>query len=160
MTAGGVVLVMVLIVLLVMTLVSVTTLNTSSMQTFIARNTFFQQIAFHNAESSVRTAELTWNAAVDACLNDIAACTMDVTPPLIEQVDGFDWDALSDATEVGDDAVVEYLGWRPIAGDSDQRVLLYRFTARGLGPNGGAVSYIQTLYRKCIKKDGAPCSRS
>ena len=50
---SGAVLALTLIILLVMTVVGVTTMNSSSIQTFLARNTQLKQISFQNAESTV-----------------------------------------------------------------------------------------------------------
>lgn len=157
---SGVVLAIVMIFLLVLTLVSVTTLNSSSTQTSVAGNTQLKQIAFQNAESSARAAELAWDTALNSC-RSLADCTIYSTPPIIDKIEDIDWDAITvnGGTAHGKYAV-EYLGWRPQAGEDDQRIILYRITARGQDANARAVTYIQTLYQKCFNKDGAPCSRS
>ena len=153
------VLFIVLIVLLVLTVVSVTTLNTSSIQTYIARNTQLKHIAFQNAESTVKAGEITWDAALSVCLRSLAECSMDITPSMITDMEAIDWEAISGlgVTEYGK-YVIEYLGWRPVPGSSVQRLLLYRITGRGVSSDTQAVTYVQTVYAKCVKKDGAVCA--
>lgn len=156
---SGVTLALVLLILLVVTLVGVTTLNTSSIQTFIARNIQLKQVAFQNAESAVRAGERAWNAAINSCLNDAATCTVDMTPAMRDNIDSIDWDAITGhGVTMHGKYFVEHLGWRPVAGESGMRAHLYRITARGLGPNATAITYIQTLFKKCITKDGVACS--
>ena len=65
----GAVLALTLIILLVLTIVGVTTMNTSSIQTFLARNTQFKQISFQNAESTLAAGEAAWNKKIKTCLN-------------------------------------------------------------------------------------------
>ena len=154
----GAVLALTLIILLVLTVVGVTTMNSSSIQTFLARNTQFKQISFQNAESALTTGEAAWNANIDTCLSDMTKCTTDLTPALIDEVNDIDWSSIdSDGTTPYGDYVVEYLGWRPVSGENDKRVSLYRITARGLGPNSQSATYVQTVLRKCVKNDGVPC---
>ena len=154
----GAVLAVILIILLVLTVVGVTTMSSSSIQTFIARNTQFKQISFQNAESTVSAAESAWNDKIDTCLHDVTNCFTDITPPIITRVDSIDWNTVdgSGVTPHGE-YVVEYLGWRPVIGESDKQARLYRITARGLGPNAQAATYVQTVFRKCVKKDGVAC---
>lgn len=154
----GAVLALTLIILLVLTVVGVTTINSSSIQTFIARNTQFKQISFQNAESTVIAGESAWSDKVDICLNDVANCSTDITPAFIPRADSIDWEAIdADGITPYGKYVVEYLGWRPVVGESDKRMRLYRITARGLGPNTQAATYVQTLFRKCVKNDGVAC---
>lgn len=86
---------------------------------------------------------------------------MNITPPMIDDIDSVDWDAISEhGVTTHGKYIVEYLGWRPIAGENEKRTHLYRVTARGLGSNAQAVTYIQTIFKKCIKKDGVACTRT
>ena len=154
----GAVLALTLIILLVLTIVGITTMNSSSIQTFLARNTQFKQISFQNAESTLTTGEAAWNAKIETCLADVSKCTADLTPGRISDVDDIDWSSIdSEGTTPYGKYVVEYLGWRPVEGENDKRASLYRITARGLGPNSQSVTYVQTVFRKCIKNDGVPC---
>lgn len=154
----GAVLALTLIILLVLTIVGVTTMNSSSIQTFLAKNIQFKQISFQNAESTLTTGEATWNTKIETCLADVSKCTTDLTPDRISHVDDIDWSSVnSEGTTPYGQYVVEYLGWRPVVGENDKRANLYRITARGLGPNSQSVTYVQTVFRKCIKNDGAPC---
>jgi type IV pilus assembly protein PilX len=158
-----------LLILLVVTIVGVTTMGSSSVQLLLARNTQLKQISFQNAESTVLNGENAWDAAVSACLADLSSCTTDITPPLIDDpstasmFDELDTFLSSSDPRVVDVSgyngkyVVEYLGWRPVPGDDDKVVTHYRITGRALGPNGKALTRIQTIYRKCMKKDGSPC---
>lgn len=154
----GAVLALTLIILLVLTVVGVTTMNSSSIQTFLARNTQFKQISFQNAESTLTTGEAEWNTNLETCLSDISKCTTDLTPTPIGDVDDIDWDSVDgEGTTPYGKYVVEYLGWRPMVGENDKRVRLYRITARGLGPNSQSATYVQTMFVKCVKNDGVPC---
>ena len=140
-------------------MVSVTTLNTSSIQTYITRNTQLKHVAFQNAESTARVGEVVWDAALSSCLRNLAECSMDITPPMITETDDIDWDAITGPGVTGHGKyVIEYLGWRPVAGNNSQRLLLYRITARGLSSDSGAVVYIQTVYAKCVNEDGTVCA--
>ncbi len=154
----GAVLALTLIILLVLTVVGVTTMNASSIQTFLARNTQFKQISFQNAESTLAAGEAAWNTKIETCFSDASKCTTDLTPPFISDVDNIDWSSIdSEGTTPYGKYVVEYLGWRPLAGENDKRTNLYRITALGLGPNSQSTTYVQTMFRKCIKNDGVPC---
>lgn len=155
---SGAVLALTLIILLVMTVVGVTTMNSSSIQTFLARNTQLKQISFQNAESTVSAGESAWNTKIETCLTDATNCTADLTPALIGKLDDIDWSSIeSEGVTPYGEYIVEYLGWRPVVGENDKRVSLYRITARGLGPNTQSATYVQTVFRKCIKHDGAAC---
>ena len=154
----GAVLALTLIILLVLTVVGVTTMNSTSIQTFLARNTQFKQISFQNAESALTAGEAAWNSKIETCLSDVSTCTTDLTPALIGDVEDIDWSSIdSERTTPHGKYVVEYLGWRPIVGENDKQVWLYRITARGLGPNSQSATYVQTVFRKCVKNDGVPC---
>jgi|GEM_PF-2010600 len=156
----GAVLAVTLLILLVVTVVGVTTMGSSSLQMFLARNTLLKQVSFQNAESTVLAGETAWNNAVSTCLADLESCTIDITPPMNSGVDTINWDSdpgIFDVTPYNGKYVVEYLGWRPVPGEDDKIVILYRVTGRAEGPNGKALTRVQTLYRKCMKTDGAPC---
>lgn len=157
----GAVLAIVLILLLVVTLIGVTTMSSSGVQTFLARNNFFKETSFQNAESSVRVGEANWSASLSTCLA-AGDCSTDVYPAMIDDMSSFDWSGAADAKN-SDNTItygkytVEFLGKRPVAGESDKEMWIYRVTARGLGPNDKAMTRVQTIYRKCVKTDGAPC---
>jgi type IV pilus assembly protein PilX len=155
----GVVLAITLLILLVVTVVGITTMSSSSLQMLLARNTQLKQISFQNAESTVLNGELTWDGTVDACLAD-PTCTTDITPPMISDIESFlkGTDArLMDVSAYNGKYVVEYLGWRAVSGDDERIHMYYRISDRALGPADKAVTQIQTIYRKCMKKDGSPC---
>ncbi len=141
----GAVLAITLLILLVVTVVGVTTMGSSSLQMFLARNTLLKQVSFQNAESTVLAGETAWNNAVSTCLADLGTINWDSDPGIF------------DVTPYNGKYVVEYLGWRPVPGEDDKIVILYRVTGRAEGPNGKALTRVQTLYRKCMKTDGAPC---
>ena len=145
---------------MVLILVSVTTLSGSSILTFMARNTQLKQVSFQRAESTLITAEADWNTALSDCLDDIRNCRTDITPPILAEITTTDWSSAAEVNAHNGKYLVEYLGWRPIAGTSDRIVRLYRITARALGPNDTANTELQTIFRKCVKKDGATCPHS
>jgi type IV pilus assembly protein PilX len=157
-TQKGVVLAITLLILLVVTIVGVSSMSASAIQVFLARNTQLKQVSFQNAESTVLIGETAWDNKMSTCINDVALCTANVTPSMIDSVDSIDWSAITGAgvTPYGK-YMVEYLGWRAVPGEGDKKVHLYRVTGRGQGPNGQARTRIQTLFRKCTKADGVTC---
>lgn len=157
----GVVLAVTLVLLLVVTIIGVTTMSSSGIQTFLARNTALKQASFQNAESTITTAESNLGSGLTICANDPSSCSIDTSPATIASVDDIDWGAISgDGVTTYGNYVVEYLGWRPVAGESDKLVRLYRITGRGLGPNSQAQTIIQSMFRKCVKADGVSCPTS
>ena len=157
-TQKGVVLAITLLILLVVTIVGVSSMSASAIQIFLARNTQLKQVSFQNAESAVLNGETAWDSTVSTCINDVAHCTADISPPMIDSVDDIDWSAISgDGVTPYGKYIVEYLGWRAVPGEDDKKVRLYRVTGRGLGPNSQARTRIQTLFRKCTKADGVTC---
>ena len=157
-TQNGVVLAITLLILLVVTIVGVSSMITSSIQVFLARNTQLKQVSFQNAESTVLIGETAWDATMSTCINDLVNCTADITPPMIGSVDNIDWSAVSGDGETRyGKYIVEYLGWRAVPGEGDKTVRLYRVTGLGQGPNTQSRTRIQTLYKKCTKADGVAC---
>ena len=157
-TQNGVVLTITLLILLVVTIVGVSSMSTSSIQVFLARNTQLKQVSFQNAESTVLIGETAWDTRMSTCINDLVNCTADITPPMIDSVDNIDWSAVSgDGETPYGKYIVEYLGWRAVPGEGDKTVRLYRVTGLGQGPNAQSRTRIQTLYKKCTKADGVAC---
>ncbi len=154
----GAVLAITMLVLLIVTVIGVSSMGSSSIQFFLARNTQLKQVSFQNSESAVLIGEQAWGNALTTCFSDRSNCSLDSAPPIIDSVDDIDWGAISGSgvTTYGK-YVVEYLGFRPVPGESDKLVRLYRITGRGLGPNAKAQTRIQTMFRKCVKTDGANC---
>lgn len=144
-------------------------MGSSSLQLFLARNTQLKQISFQNSESTVLTGEIAWSDAVDACLTDLANCTLDFTPAMIDnplvpgmiaEVDAFlsgTSDRVVDVSDYKGKYIVEYLGWLPVPGEDDKIITHYRVSGRAFGPNDKALTRVQTIYRKCMKTDGSPC---
>jgi type IV pilus assembly protein PilX len=151
----GAVLAITLLLLLVVTVVGVAGMSSSSIQVFLARNTQLKNISFQNAESSVLIGEQTLNGALATCLGNQNCTTDDLEPSHSVPID---WGAISGDGVTGyGKYALQYLGWRPVPGESDKVVRLYRVSARGQGPTTKAQTQIQTMFRKCAKTDFLPC---
>lgn len=153
----AVVLATTLIILMVLILLSVTTLSGSSILTFVARNTQLKQVSFQRAESTIATAEADWDQTLSNCLNDLGNCRTDITPPMLAEITETTWSTAAEVNAHNGRYLVEYLGWRAITGTSDRFMRLYRITARASGPNNTSTTEVQTIFRKCVKQDGAAC---
>ena len=153
----AVVLATTLIFLMMLILVGITTLSGSTILTFVARNTQLKQVAFQRAESTLASAEVEWDMALNHCLDDLGNCRTDITPPTLAEITEAHWATAAEVQAFNGRYLVEYLGWRPVAGASDRFLRLYRITARASGPNDTSSTEVQTIFRKCVKQDGARC---
>ena len=158
MAQNGAVLATTLLTLLIVTMIGMSAMNSSGIQMFLARNTQLKQMSFQNSESTVTIGEKILNRDVSNCLLDRTHCTTNIAPPIISSVDSMDWASVSGpgATRYGK-FIVEYLGWRPVPGERDRVMRIYRITGRGLGPDAMAQTRIQTIYQVCAKTDGSAC---
>ena len=167
----GVVLVITLVMLLMLSLIGISSMSGAKLETHLARNSLLSLESFNNAESSMLIGESNWMGTLDSCLADIVNCSEEdlsslvPLPQPLTMVDGvpdmslIDWSAEGNSHSAGTYGgyYVEYMGFRPIPGDAERILHIYRFTARGLDQTGASSTMVQTLYRHCLKIDGVPC---
>ena len=53
---------------------------------------------------------------------------------------------------------VEFLGIRPVPGDDESLLRIYRITSNATDSTGTPNAQIQSLLRICVKSDGLPCA--
>ena len=140
-----------LLILLVVTVVGVAGMNSSGIQIFLARNNQYKNISFQNAESAVLIGETTWHGALTGCFTDPGSCTISNRDPvIIDDVDDIDWESGPAVfTSSYDKYNVEKLREERVPSDPLKRILTFRITARGQGPNSKAQTRVQTIYRIC-----------
>lgn len=172
----GIALAVSLILLLMITILGISALNSSRLQTYIARNMHLKAQSFQNTESGLLIGEQQWVALVDACLETPATCSEASEPQLplpqspagIPGIDSIVWDDLDDVA-IGANAKVyiEKLGEYQVI-LTDRILSVYRVTARGQDFNTltnnstNTETTLQTLVRTCAVVDSvtdqsSPC---
>ncbi len=158
---SGSVLPITLILLVVIALLGVATTNSSKVQTLIAKNSQLKQMSFQLSETAIGVGESTWSSTVSACLMNMAECTTDIAPIVLEVApsEAAFW---TDAAAVGSYGkyVVEYLGFRPIPGEGERFLRLYRLTGEATDSTATSRTQIQSIIRICVKADGLPCANT
>ena len=154
----GVVLAITLLILLILIVAGVSGMSDSTIQLSLARNAYVKHESFQNAESTLLMGEKKWDQQLTKCLNDVARCTMEIEPPMIDSLENHDWSTVSGegVTSFGK-YVIEYLGRRPVHGDNEAFLRMYRLTALGESQDSTARTVLQSLFRKCVRVDGPVC---
>jgi Tfp pilus assembly protein PilX len=92
---------------------------------------------------------------------NMAECTTDIAPVVLEVApsEAAFW---TDAAAVGSYGkyVVEYLGFRPIPGEGERFLRLYRLTGEATDSTATSKTQIQSIIRICVKADGLPCANT
>ena len=167
--AAFVLLLLVVVVIMATTMITLGTVNESSLQLMIARNIAEKQASLRNADAAVGLAEQNWSAQVTACFNDIAECSIDFSPAYKgdhKSTSGY-WTNAAVASNQGVNygkIQIEYFGMRPVPGDTERVIHFYRVTALAheeTMTSGGAESttaksptVVQTMMRLCARTDG------
>lgn len=154
----GVVLAITLLILLILIVAGVSGMSDSTIQLSLARNAYVKHESFQSAESALLMGEEKWDQQLTNCLNDVAQCTIEIEPPMIDSLENFDWDTVSGEglTKFGK-YVIEYLGRRPVHGDNEAFLRMYRLTALGESRDSTARTVLQSIFRKCVRVDGPVC---
>jgi Tfp pilus assembly protein PilX len=154
----GVVLAITLLILLILIVAGVSGMSDSTIQLSLARNSYVKHESFQNAESTLLTGEKKWDQQLTKCLNDVARCTLEIEPPMIDSLENHDWSTISSGgtTNFGK-YIIEYLGRRPVHGDNETLFRMYRLTALGESQDSTARTVLQSIFRKCVRVDGPVC---
>ena len=151
----GVVLTVTLLMLLLVTIAGLNGMDASTLQVHLSRNARLKYESFQNAESALLTGETEWDRKLAKGVDDVAGCTLDIYPPMLDRID---WSSLSgDGVNPYGKHAVEFLGERPLAGDESIRLLFYRVSALGESPDGQSRTVLQSIFRRCIRSDGSTC---
>ena len=168
--AAFVLLLMVVVVIMATTMITLATVNESNLQIMIARNIADKQTALRNADAAAGLEEQSWAGQVRTCFENIADCTLDFAPPYLGE-----HDVLSDYWSNGSlssngamhygTSVVEYMGKRPVVGDTERVIHFYRVSARAselpmqasgqMATDAKAPTVVQTMVRICARADGS-----
>lgn len=168
--AAFVLLLMVVVVIMATTMITLGTVNESNLQIMIARNIADKQQSLRNADAAAGLAEKSWATKVKTCFSNIADCTIDFAPAYKgdhQTTSGY-WSGAEMAAN-GEmnygKTQVEYLGQRPVAGDTERVLHYYRITAiasememetSGTMPSDAkAPTVVQTMMRVCTRADGS-----
>ena len=170
---NGIALAVSLILLLMITILGISALNSSRLQTYIARNMHLKTQSFQNTESGLATREQQWQALIFNCLETPGTCPAENrhpprlgdNPPGIPDIASINWVALG---EIIDNAKVniETLGRYSPNGDNDKIITVYRLTARGQDINTlnntstNTNTILQSLIRTCevdVGGQNSPC---
>ena len=168
--AAFVLLLLVVVVIMATTMITLGTVNESNLQIMIARNIADKQESLRNADAAAGLAEKNWSGQVKTCFADIANCTIDFAPAYKGDhltTDGY-WTGAAVAANGSMNygkAQIEYLGQRPVPGDTERIVHFYRVTARAaeeamsasgtLPSTAKSPTVVQTMLRICTRADGS-----
>ncbi len=156
--------------LLLLSTIGFTSMKSAKLETLLARNMQQKQASFNNAESAAVVGESAWDEMLIACLLSILDCDNSLLGSLtpdrmttkngVPDIKSIEWASAAHAESNGavyGKYTVEYLGFRKIPRDGEKIIHFYRITSRGTDSSKIANTLIQTVYRRCIKKDGLPC---
>lgn len=168
--AAFVLLLMVVVVIMATTMITLGTVNESNLQIMIARNIADKQESLRNADAAAGLTEKNWSDQIKTCFADIPNCTIDFAPAYKGDhltTTGY-WTGATVATNGTMNygkTQVEYLGQRPVSGDSERVVHFYRVTAKAAEvamPASGTLpstakspTVVQTIMRICSRADGS-----
>ncbi len=168
--AAFVLLLIVVVVIMATTMITLGTVNESNLQIMIARNIAEKQTSLRNADAAVGLAEDDWSTKVAVCFDNIAACTLDFSPPYKGDhttTTGY-WTGAQVASNQGMNYgknQIEYFGQRPVPGDTERVIHFYRVTgiafeepmsASGAPPaSAKSPTVVQTMMRICTRADGS-----
>ena len=168
-SCSGAVLIVSMVMLLMITAMGLSGAMSAKLETIMSRNMLQKQISFNNAESAATLGEEEWDGRIVSCLSKLTDCDneilADLAPAQLEVSNGvpdlnqIDWDAIQ--AQSGPNMYglynIEFLSELGIPGDQQRKLYIYRITARAVDSSGTSESLVQTLYRRCLKKDGYPC---
>ena len=160
----------VIVMISILSIVGVSSVQNSTLHAEIARNIQQKQAAFRNADAVVGLLEIDYAQQVRSCLEDKGSCAIDFSPTYRGE-DKTVSEAWVDSEVVSGvdvnfgEGVVEYMGRKPIPGDSEREVHFYRINARAferpMDDSGNFASDLysetlaQSMIRVCARVDGS-----